>query len=759
MSFDLSVYISAFREEAAEHLQRIASLLLALEQDPHNPDTVRELFRAAHTLKGGARMVGLGAIGDLAHRVEDVLDDLRRGMATADRRLMDVLLQAHDALQALVSANGDAGQAGVNVPALVQRLEEERARLRATAAGETAPVPESMPLPQATAAPEAVATARAGAATPADTKAGSRPEPAPAAERPAAGVPLPAPGTAGSLTIRVPVESIDRVLSLASALLVRWRGEGAILEELTALADELGEITGEPTAEGSAALLRRLSELHGRLTMRLRQLASVQQTAARELSDLHYELEQLSLQPLSILFGRFHRHVRDLAKMLGKQVRLVTEGEALRLDRRVIQLLHDPLLHLVRNAIDHGIEPPHKRLAQGKPAEGRIMLSAYQVGDRAVIEVADDGAGIDTARLIDAALRKKLITPEQAAQMTAREVLELIYLPGLSTSSTVGDLSGRGVGMDVVRAAIEALHGYMSIYTQPGLGTRFALEVPVTLAMSRALVVRAGELYIALPASVIDGMLEVSSTAISTVQGRRAVEFDSEPVPLVALQAALGLGPDSPGDRDGAPRPAVVVRGTHGQRIAFAVDELVDQESIVTKPLPRLLGRLPCIAAATTLATGEVAFLADTTALIDAALSSVPRGAHREPVQRPSRVVRRVLVVDDSLTSRELERSILEAAGYAVETAVDGQQALERLGQQTFDVIVCDVEMPHLDGFALTRAIRADARLQHLPVILVTSLERPEDRQRGMEAGAQAYITKGAFDQDTLLETVARLAG
>ncbi len=757
MSFDLSVYISAFREEATEHLQRIVSLLLALEQDPHNPDTVRELFRAAHTLKGGARMVGLAAIGDLAHHVEDVLDDLRRGMATADRRLMDVLLQAHDSLEALVGANGDAAQAGVDVAALVQRLEAERSRLRAAAADTTPAVPQQMPLPQATPALEAGAPVGTPAPAPRDTKAEPRPEPAAAAGEPAASGPV--PGTPGSLTIRVPVGSIDRVLSLTSALFVRWRGEGTILEDLTALAGELEELTGEHTTESSAALPRQLSGLHSRLAMRIRQLTHVQQTAARELAELHYELEQLSLQPLSILFGRFHRHVRDVTKMLGKQVRLVTEGDTLRLDRRVIQMLHDPLLHLVRNAIDHGIEPPHERLAQGKPAEGRITLSAYQVGDRAIIEVADDGAGIDTTRLVDAALRKKLITPEQAAQMSAREMLELIYLPGLSTSAMVGDLSGRGVGMDVVRATIKALHGYMSIYTQPGLGTRFVLEVPITLAMSRALIVRAGELYIALPAPVIDGLLEVGAAATSTVQGRRAVEFDGKPVPLVALQAALGLGPDCTGDLDGPPRPAVVVRGTHGQRIAFAVDELVDQESIVTKPLPRLLGRLPCIAAATTLAMGEVAFLADTTALVDAALSSVSRRAHLDPVPRPSRAARRVLVVDDSSTSRELERSILEAAGYTVETAVDGQQALERLGQQAFDVVVCDVEMPHLDGFALTRAIRADARLQHLPVILVTSLERPEDRQRGMEAGAQAYITKGAFDQNTLLETVARLTG
>lgn len=756
MSFDLNVYISAFREEAAEHLQRLASLLLALEQDPHNPATVRELFRAAHTLKGGARMVGLGTIGDLAHRVEDVLDDLRHGMATADRRLMDVLLQAHDALQALVGANGDAAQAGVDVTALAQQLEAERARLRAAAAGMPAAVAQpAVPTP---AAPASLVVPPAGAAAPTlqEPEAGPRPELATAAGEPATGVS--APGMPGTLTIRVPVESIDRVLSLASALLVRWRGAGTILEDLAALVDELEELTGEHTAE-SSVLLRRLGELHSQLAMRLGQLTKVQQTAARELSDLHYELEQLSLQPLSILFGRFHRHVRDVAKTMGKQVRLVTEGDMLRLDRRVIQMLYDPLLHLVRNAIDHGIEPPHERLARGKAAEGRITLSAYQVGDRAIIEVADDGAGIDTARLIDAALRRNLITPEQAVQITPREALELIYLPGLSTSSTVGDLSGRGVGMDVVRAAIKALHGYMSIYTQPGLGTRFALEVPVTLALSRALVVRAGEVYVALPARVIDGMLEVGAAAISTMQGRRTVEFDGEPVPLVSLHAALGLGPDSAGELDGPPGPAVVVRGPHEQRIAFAVDELVDQESIVTKPLPRLLGQLPCITAVTSLATGEVAFLADTAALIDTALRRVPPSAQLTPAQRPSRTVRRVLVVDDSLTSRELERSILEAAGYAVETAVDGVQALQRLGQQTFDAVICDVEMPRLDGFALTQAIRADARLQHLPVILVTSLERPEDRQRGLEAGAQAYITKGAFDQDTLLKTIARLAG
>jgi two-component system chemotaxis sensor kinase CheA len=752
VSFDLSAYISAFREEAAEHLQRIASLLLALEQDPQNPETLRELFRAAHTLKGGARMVGLGTIGDLAHRMEDVLDELRRGMVAADHQVMNVLLQAHDALQALLGADGDPARAGIDVAALMQRLDDERTRLQA-AAGNAAPA-SAQP-----AAHEREVPCRCmplGRTEVADGPHGHAHEPARRTIKPPADK-TSAPSLAAPLTIRVPVASIDRVLTLASALMVRWRGESAILEDVQELIYELEEALSERDTGSPAVLLRRLSGLQSCLAGRLNQLAQVQQTAARELADLHYELEQLSLQPLAILFGRFHRHVRDMAQMLDKQVRLVTEGEALRLDRRVIQILYEPLLHLVRNAVAHGIEPPHERRARGKPVEGTVTLSAYQVGDRAILEVADDGAGIDVARLLDAAVRKRAITPEQAAQLSPREVLELIYLPGLSTSEHVGELSGRGVGMDIVRAAIEALNGYISIYTQPGLGTRFALEVPLMLAMSRALVVRAAALFFAIPSPVIDGILEVDMAALGTVQGRSVIEFDGRPVPLVALQDVLGLCVEAPAEPGNQLRPAVVLRGAHEQRIAFLVDELVDQESIVTKPLPRLLGRIPFIAAATTLPTGEPAFLLDTRRLVDRALPGTLVRRELEPARPASQPARRVLVVDDSLTSRELERSILEAAGYVVETAVDGVEGLERLSRQSFDAVVCDVEMPRLDGIALTQAIRKDARLKHLPVILVTSLERAEDRRRGLEAGAQAYITKGAFDQDALLETLARL--
>jgi two-component system chemotaxis sensor kinase CheA len=461
--------------------------------------------------------------------------------------------------------------------------------------------------------------------------------------------------------------------------------------------------------------------------------------------------------PVATVTDTLQRAIRDLGRAGGKQVVFDVRGDDTELDRGVLQQLGDALLHLVRNAVDHGIEPSEERLAAGKPAEGTVRLHAMQLGSEVILSVSDDGRGVDLARLRQEAARRGA----DAEAMTDEEALYLVFRSGVSTADFVSDVSGRGVGLDVVRSSLDAVRGRVDIRSEAGSGTEFRLIVPITLAVLPCLLMRAAGQDFAVPMASV---LQATAGAVdATAEGRPLLRLGEQVVPVADLSEVLGGEPSS--------GPVVVLAGIT-RRHGFRVETLLGQREVVVKGLSRLLPRLEILAGASVEPDGRIVLVLDAAGVIDRArlarrgpaieraVAAAGVGGTGPDDGRPFRPEgANILIVDDALTIRELQRSILERAGYRVRTASDGRDALDRLAEDVPDLVMTDVEMPRLDGFGLTEAIRADAGLANLPVVILTSRASDEDRQRGLDAGADAYIVKSAFDETSLLAVVERLLG
>jgi two-component system chemotaxis sensor kinase CheA len=461
------------------------------------------------------------------------------------------------------------------------------------------------------------------------------------------------------------------------------------------------------------------------------------------------------------VFRPLERMVRDLAHAEAKEVRLVIEGAETEIDRMLLEQLRDPMMHMLRNAVDHGIEPPDARAALGKPRLGAINLTVTQHGGSVQVTLADDGRGLDPARLRASAVEKHLLTPERAASLGDAEARELIFQPGFSTASVVTDTSGRGVGMDVVREHVERLRGHVEVASTPGQGTRFMLTVPLTLATERAILVRQGQQVFAMPSLAIERTGRLQAVQVVPLEGRPSITVEGHPLPLLPLADLLEGIASAPAEAaaDGW-LPFLVLRQGE-RRVALHATALVGEQEIVVKPLGWPLRRVRGVSGAAVLSSGQTVIILNPTDLLRSAWSIVTRGGTvggaRPTEAAAEHRVPRLLVVDDSLTTRTLERSILEAAGYDVLVAGNGAEALRVLQDEAVDLLVTDVEMPVMDGFTLTAEVRRDERMRHLPVVLVTSLGDREHRERGAAVGADAYVVKSSFDQGELLTTIGRL--
>lgn len=733
--------LATFKVEAEEHLATLDSGLLELERPGSEREAlVHELFRAAHSLKGAARMVDLGEVERLAHAMEDLLGRLRDGSMEPGSRLVDLLLAATDGLRAALAA-GEGGTGEALTDELV-------AALQAAAAGATFEVPRR---------PEAV---EAGVTAPAEEAQGAgvpaAPPPAPAA--------APALGAPGE-HLRVAAAAVDRLVEIVAELGVgvQWvrqplrlvRGEERALRGLAAEVAGLRSRLG-----GDAAAAQDLERLEEALRDRASALAAAAHAGrgrAEELLRLAREAGEaaqgLRMLPLDTVFGRLPRVVRDAARQSGKLVELTTSGGETALDRAVLERLADPLLHLVRNAVDHGLEGPRERRAAGKPEAGRLRVTARQRGGLVEVEVADDGRGIDVDRVVERAVEAGILDGERAAAMTPGERLQLVFASGLSTAERVTAISGRGVGLDVVRENLERLQGRVTVASEPGRGTVFTLSVPLSLAATFALLVRCGGTVLAFPGTTVERVLRVQRSELGAVDGHPVLELGGRPLPVVDLGAVTGLGTAAPENG----RLRLVVAGVAERRLGLVVEGLEGtQELVVTDLGPQLRG-LAQAAGGAILPDGRVAVVVDVAAVMDEATR---RGEAPAAVVREERARRRrVLLADDSLTTRALEKTILEGAGYEVLACADGEAAWQVLRSETVDAVVTDIQMPRMDGFDLTARIRSDSRLRELPVVLVTSLESAQDRARGLEVGADAYIVKRTFDQRELLETLERFLG
>jgi two-component system chemotaxis sensor kinase CheA len=753
--------LATFAVEAQEHAHTIGRHLLALEKAAAPEPAaaaLNEIFRAAHSLKGAARAVNQDAIGTLAHHLETLFGRLKSGELARGPEVFDLAYLALDGLNTLVGA-GPEGGAAVDVTALVELLEtvgHERASLPPMPAALT-PMPAPAPVP-------ATEPKTNGAHLP---EAKAAPEPRPEASRP----------RASDDTIRVATDKLDALLAEVAELQVARLGADQRLAELRALVEtvetwETDErqarqaLRARPAPNSSAPLEAEANpwlaaaEKHGeqvrRTRVRLddlrRHLEADNRRMAQLLTDLQDDVRRTRLLPIATLFDIFPRVVRDLARQLDKEAELVVHGGETEVDRAVLEQVKDPLLHLLRNSLDHGLETPAAREAAGKPRAGTLTLTASQTGNRIHLELADDGAGINVRQVREGAVRHGLLTAEAAAALSDREALWLIFRSGLSTRREVTDLSGRGVGLDVVRENIERLNGSVDVASVPGQGTRFGLSLPLTVATTMCLLAQSGGQTFAVPMSKVVRIVGVGPDEIGLAEGREVIRVEDQAVALARLDEVLGL-PAQP-EADPAGRRPVIIIGAPDWRAGFLVDAVQDAKELIIKRLPEPLRHVRHIAGASLLGTGDVVMILNAAEL----LGSTGRSAARQPAAAPAATARpRILVADDSITTRTLEKNILEAAGYEVRAAADGQEAWSRLQEESFSLLVSDVDMPRLDGCGLTEKIRADEKLKNLPVILVTSRDSKEDRERGVRAGADAYIIKGAFDQDALLSAVRQL--
>lgn len=752
---------AAFSAELEERVQALNRFLLRLERedaghggDQARTETLDALFREAHSLKGAARAVELTDVEQVTHALESALDAARRSGRQPAQPWFDTVYRAVDTLAAV----GRPAPAGKASPPEDPGLSEVLAGLQGRGLrGTLASTPAAPPVPAAAL-------------------------PAPAGRR----------DTPTSESVRVAVVKLDALLSQAGELSVTQLRIEQRLRQVRELRQDVAQwrrewrgsrglragvrrAAGQPAgteAQTGGTLRRELDGLLRFVERAERRTQTVLDQIEALAVELRHDTAQLGLVtraigdavmgvrllPVATIFAPFERMVRDLTRESGKEAQLVLTGGETEIDRKILEQLRDPLVHMLRNAADHGIELPERRAALGKPPAGTIRLAATQRGSTVEIELTDDGAGIDPSHLRQSAVKKGLLSEEQASGLDDRAALELIFRPGFSTSITVTDTSGRGVGMDVVREHLERLSGQVAVSSVPGQGTRLALTVPLTLATSRAILVeQTGQLF-AVPSAMVERTARVQERQLVRLEGRLAVEIGGHPLPVVDLAAILEHPTaGSKGAGRGGWRPFFVLRQGE-RRVALLADRLVGEQEIVVKRLSWPLRRVRNVAGATVLGSGQVVPILNPSDLLKTAtrFQHAP-GVVAMTAAQPEPVRPRLLVVDDSLTTRTLERSILEAAGYEVTGAADGLEALGVLRAGPIDLVVSDVNMPGLDGFGLTAEIRRDAALRQIPVVLVTSLDAREHRERGVAAGADAYIVKGRFDQTQLLETIGRL--
>jgi chemotaxis protein histidine kinase CheA len=722
--------VATFRAEVDDRLASLCEGLLRLEGAASPKQLVASLFRDAHTVKGSARMLGLDAVVEVAHLTEDLLGALRDGRMAARKDLVDVLLVAAEGIsRAMPGADRPVGPE--DLAAIVTALES-------ACAGESpVAVPKLTGLDDDSDGEDA---------------------------RPRSGD-----------SIRVPTRRVHDLLNVvgeAELEIRRLARHGRDLSTLAASqqkwsrelreASTRAEAAGSPLPQAAAEAVHALVALGDQLVSATRELASRGEDAQGRLSSVRDGAMGLAMVPVRRVVAGFPQLVRELAGSGpdAKDVRLVLSGQDVELDTRVLDTVADSLRHLVTNAVDHGCESPAERIALGKPGQATVTVSARAAGSTVVIEVADDGNGVDEDALRSAAIGRGLVPADTT--LAGPALLQTIFAPGFSTRSEITQTSGRGVGLDVVRTVVGDLSGAIEVQSDPGQGTRFVITLPVTLGVLRCLVARVGSERYAVPVAGVVETIGLAGAERHELAGVPVLVRHGNTFPLVDLGVVLQV----PGDRD--PRAAIIVSfAASGEMLGLAVDELEGELELVVKELGGFIGRLPTVAGATIDGDGSVVLVLDIRELAvrqlangsgQVAVPSNRRAAAGLPAQRASDRPK-VLVVEDSIGVRELQRVILEGAGYNVTTAVDGLDGASRLTGAPVDLVLSDVEMPGMDGFSLTRQIRRTKGWENVPVVIMTSRGDKADQRAGLDAGASAYLLKSEFDQAELIDTVRRLVG
>jgi two-component system, chemotaxis family, sensor kinase CheA len=761
---------ATFKVEAEEHLQMISSMLLELEKSPLSRPpmgNVESVYREAHSLKGAARAVDFAEIEAICQAIESVFAAWKRELTAPSPDSLDALHHALDMINALLESpdrpNHPSEQNSRNE--LIRRL--DRLQLQSPPAKQPEPARTEPARPAPVAPPIAPSIAPVINSPPIET------------ENPSAGQ-----------TVRIPIDKLDSHLLQAEDMLgvkamtvqraadlrevtgrfERWQREWAKMSVDARVLRHAMEHQNSSGIEASsvtatAAMVNFLDwnfdylrSMEDKLISLTAQAEQDRHSVGKRVDDLLENSKKLLMLPFSTVSGLFPKLIRDLCRDQGKEAEIVVKGGEVEIDKRILEEMKDALIHVLRNCVDHGVESAVDRQRLGKPARAQITVAISSVnGNKVEILVSDDGAGVDLKRVKESAVRHGIISPADAVNLGDAEALNLIFYSEVSASPAVTSISGRGLGMAIVRAKTEKLGGRISVESKRESGTTLRMLLPLTLTTFRGVLVTAADRTFVVPTVNVERVLRVKANDIQTVENRQAISLKGRLVSLARLDTMLELAPKPSAGGEGSTLTVIVLH-VGDQRVAFVVDEVLREEEVLVKPLRKPLVRVRNIAGATLLGSGKVVPVLNVTDLIQSART---RGAAPAvtfaPAKEPQGPAKKILVVEDSITSRMLLKGILESGGYQVRTAVDGMDAFAALREDEFDLVVSDVEMPRMNGLDLASRIRADKRLSELPVVLVTALETREERECGMNAGASAYIVKSSFDQSNLLEAVQRL--
>ena len=775
---DLSAFsmLDLFRMEADSQTQILTDGLLAMERHAGDAAAVESMMRAAHSIKGAAAIVGLQVVVQLAHGMEDSFVAAQHGRLKLTPERVDVLLSGVDLIVQL-SRLDDAG-AEAWLAANAAQIDRT---LKAIAG--IAELPELPALPPLPSTPSALPVPRMPAPAapslsglPDDIQAALAAEMAdllgsPAPEAPAE-APAMAPRASAAPGAKAPAQNFDRLLSLASesrinahqmhpfigALQRFKRNQSSLVSAIEQLHEAIARSGDAGLMEKSLLALQKTQPLKQFVLEHIADIENYERRLLAVSQGMVDEVLALRMRPFRDGIHAFPRMVRDLARGLGKEVQLEIEGEDTLVDRDILAKIESPLNHMLRNAIDHGMEGPYERIDAGKPALGTIRMEARHRAGMLSIEISDDGRGVDLEKIRQSVIERKMASPAMAAALSPGELLEFLFLPAFSLKEKANQLSGRGVGLDIVHETIRQQNGTVRLESEPGRGFRALITLPLTQSIVRALVIDIqGEAY-AIPIVKVESVVRVPQAAIHTLENKQFFELKGEHLGLVSAAQVLELG-ETPGSADDLP---VVVIGRGKQSYALVVDAIRGEQSLAVQAIDPIFGKMRDISAAALLDDGEPVLILDVPDLLlsidkllhEGGLHQLAQAGHAQ-----QRRAKRILVVDDSLTVREMERKLLLARGFDVDVAIDGIDGWNVVRSGEYDLVITDVDMPRMDGIELVSLVKKDLHLHKLPVMIVSYKDRPEDRARGLSAGADYYLTKGSFHDETLLDAVADLIG